>query len=224
MGLLSTPIKGTLEVTDKHIIVEADLGLLNHLLPEKTVRRARRPTPDKMKKPDSPVIRLTRSYSTLRSPPKKIFARLYKSEQRTPLRASTIPCWIARKTISARRQGGPMGGIPQLAIFLISTPETDLALEPHHCCGFHSVAFMATDGRKLMSKKAAEHHHKAAEHHEHAAKHHKEAAKHHEAGKHETAAHHAHLARGHHEHAKHHAAEAAKAHIEEHGKAIPAHA
>ena len=45
---------------------------------------------------------------------------------------------------------------------------------------------------------------------------------HHEAGKHETAAHHAHLARGHHEHAMHHGAEAAKAHIEEHGKAIPA--
>jgi hypothetical protein len=86
----------------------------------------------------------------------------------------------------------------------------------------HLVAFMPTIGRKIMSKKAAEHHHKAAEHHEHAAQHHKEAAKHHEAGKHETAAHHAHLARGHHEHAMHHAAEAAKAHIEDHGKAKPA--
>jgi hypothetical protein len=86
------------------------------------------------------------------------------------------------------------------------------------------LSFMATGGRELMSKKAAEHHHKAAEHHEHAARHHKEAAKHHEAGKHETAAHHAHLARGHHEHAMHHAGEAAKAHIEDHGKAIPAHA
>src|SRR5580704_15434212 len=85
-----------------------------------------------------------------------------------------------------------------------------------------SVAFTAIDGRKLMSKKAAEHHHKAAEHHEHAARHHKEAAKHHEAGKHETAAHHAQLANGHHQHARHHAAEAAKAHIEDHGKAMPA--
>jgi hypothetical protein len=56
------------------------------------------------------------------------------------------------------------------------------------------------------------------------ARHHKEAAKHHEAGKHETAAHHAHLARGHHEHAMHHAAAAAKAHIEDHGKAIAAQA
>ena len=45
-----------------------------------------------------------------------------------------------------------------------------------------------------------------------------------EAGKCETAAHHAHLARGDHEHAMHHAAEAAKAHIEVHGKAIPANA
>ena len=70
-----------------------------------------------------------------------------------------------------------------------------------------------------MSKQAAEDHRKAAEHHEYTARHHKEAAKHHEAGKHETAAHHAHLARGHHEHATHHAAEAAKAHIEDHGKA-----
>ena len=51
---------------------------------------------------------------------------------------------------------------------------------------------MATGGRKLMSKKAAEHH-------EDAARHHKEAA-------------------------KNHAGEAAKAHIEDHGKAIPAHA
>src|SRR5580658_4349013 len=87
-----------------------------------------------------------------------------------------------------------------------------------------AVGFAPTAGRKFMSKHAIEHHHKAAEHHEHAARHHKEAAKHHEAGKHETAGHHAHLARGHHEHAMHHAAEAAKAHIEDHGKAIPAHA
>jgi hypothetical protein len=32
------------------------------------------------------------------------------------------------------------------------------------------------------------------------------------------------LARGHNEHASHHAAEAAKAHVEDHGKAAPAHA
>jgi len=38
------------------------------------------------------------------------------------------------------------------------------------------------------------------------------------------AAHHMHLVRGHHEHAMHHAAEAAEAHIEDHGKAIPARA
>jgi hypothetical protein len=73
--------------------------------------------------------------------------------------------------------------------------------------------------RKFMSKQAAEHHLKAAEHHEHAARHHKEAAKHHEAGKYETAAHHAHLAHAHHEQAMHHAAEAAKAHLQDHGKA-----
>ena len=90
--------------------------------------------------------------------------------------------------------------------------------------GFQLVAFMTIDGRKLMSKQAAEHHHKAAEHHEHAARHHKEAAKHHEAGKHETAAHHAHLAHGHHYQAMHHAGEAAKAHIQDHGKATTAHA
>jgi hypothetical protein len=88
---------------------------------------------------------------------------------------------------------------------------------------FRSRSINLSEG-KFMSKKAIEHHHKAAEHHEHAARHHKEAAKHHEAGKHETAAHHAHLARGHHEHASHHAGEAAKAHIEDHGKAMPARA
>ena len=87
-----------------------------------------------------------------------------------------------------------------------------------------SVGSFQIDWRKLMSKKAAEHHHKAAEHHEHAARHHKEAAKHHEAGKFETAAHHAHLASGHQQHAMHYAAEAAKAHIEDHGKALSAQA
>jgi hypothetical protein len=115
------------------------------------------------------------------------------------------------------------GRIPQLAIF------SHLNTGNSRCLStvvgyFTRLLSWQPIGGLSMSKKAAEHHHKAAEHHEHAARHHKEAAKHHEAGKYETAAHHAHLARGHHEHAKHHAAEAAKAHIEEHGKAIPAHA
>jgi hypothetical protein len=38
MGFVSTPIKGTIEVTDNELIVDADLGLLNRLLPEKIVR------------------------------------------------------------------------------------------------------------------------------------------------------------------------------------------
>jgi len=38
LGLLSTPIKGTVEVTDQDVTVDADLGLLNRLVPEKTVR------------------------------------------------------------------------------------------------------------------------------------------------------------------------------------------
>jgi hypothetical protein len=84
------------------------------------------------------------------------------------------------------------------------------------------VVMQSVRGR-LMSKQAAEYHHKAAEHHEHAARHHEEAAKHHEAGKHETAAHHAQLAHGHQAHATHHAAEAAKSHIEHHEKAKQAH-
>ena len=69
-----------------------------------------------------------------------------------------------------------------------------------------------------MSKKAAEHHKQSAEHHTHAARHHTEAAKHHEGGQHEKAAHHAHTARGHALHARHHSDEAAKAHMEDHGK------
>ena len=114
-----------------------------------------------------------------------------------------------------------MGGIPHRAVFLISILEKDLALAAQLLLRISLDCFHGNRGRKLMSKKAAEHHLKAAEHHEHAARHHREAAKHHESGKHETAAHHAHLARGHHEHAMHHAAEAAKAHIEDHGTAIP---
>jgi hypothetical protein len=38
MGLMSTPIKGTLEVTDHDLTIDADLGLLNNLIPEKTAR------------------------------------------------------------------------------------------------------------------------------------------------------------------------------------------
>src|ERR1700731_2022566 len=38
LGLLSTPIKGTVEVTDQDVTVDADLGLLNRLVPEKTAR------------------------------------------------------------------------------------------------------------------------------------------------------------------------------------------
>lgn len=37
-GLLSTPIRGTVQVTDHDVTVDADLGLLNRLVPEKTVR------------------------------------------------------------------------------------------------------------------------------------------------------------------------------------------
>ncbi len=37
MGLLSTPIKGTVEVTEQDVIVDADLGLLNSILPERAV-------------------------------------------------------------------------------------------------------------------------------------------------------------------------------------------
>ncbi len=37
-GLLSTPIRGTVEVTDHDVTVDADLGMLNHLVPEKSVR------------------------------------------------------------------------------------------------------------------------------------------------------------------------------------------
>jgi hypothetical protein len=38
MGLISTPIKGTVEVTDHDLTVDADLGMLNRLVPESTVR------------------------------------------------------------------------------------------------------------------------------------------------------------------------------------------
>jgi hypothetical protein len=38
MGLFSTPIKGTVEVTDRDITIDADLGLLERLLPVSTAR------------------------------------------------------------------------------------------------------------------------------------------------------------------------------------------
>src|SRR5262249_24366611 len=69
-----------------------------------------------------------------------------------------------------------------------------------------------------MSKNATDHHNAAAEHHEMAAEHHRKAAEHHDDGNHEKAAHHAHVAQGHLHHATHHAAEAAKSHLEDHGK------
>ena len=38
LGLLSTPMKGTVEVTDHDLTVDIDLGLLNRLFPEQTAR------------------------------------------------------------------------------------------------------------------------------------------------------------------------------------------
>jgi hypothetical protein len=38
LSFISTPIKGTVEVTDHDLTVEVDLGTLNRLVPEKTVR------------------------------------------------------------------------------------------------------------------------------------------------------------------------------------------
>jgi hypothetical protein len=40
LGLLSTPIRGTVEVTDRDLIVDVDLGFLNRFVPEKTAREA----------------------------------------------------------------------------------------------------------------------------------------------------------------------------------------
>jgi hypothetical protein len=34
MGFFSTPIKGTVEVTDRDIIVDADLGMLERMIPQ----------------------------------------------------------------------------------------------------------------------------------------------------------------------------------------------
>jgi hypothetical protein len=38
MGLFSAPIKGTVEVTDKNITIDADLGMLERLIPAEKVR------------------------------------------------------------------------------------------------------------------------------------------------------------------------------------------
>jgi len=39
MGIISTPIKGTVEVTDRDVIVEADLGMLGRFVNEKTAQQ-----------------------------------------------------------------------------------------------------------------------------------------------------------------------------------------
>jgi hypothetical protein len=38
IGLLSNPIKGTIEVTDTDLTIDADLGMLNRLVPEEKAR------------------------------------------------------------------------------------------------------------------------------------------------------------------------------------------
>ena len=38
MGMLSTPIKGTVEVTDHDVTVDADLGMLNNFISEKSAQ------------------------------------------------------------------------------------------------------------------------------------------------------------------------------------------
>jgi hypothetical protein len=40
MGLLSTPIKGYVEVTDKDITIDADLGILERMIPAKKAQEA----------------------------------------------------------------------------------------------------------------------------------------------------------------------------------------
>jgi hypothetical protein len=38
MGVASTPIKGTIEVTDRNLTIDADLGLLERMIPGRKVR------------------------------------------------------------------------------------------------------------------------------------------------------------------------------------------
>src|SRR4051794_32074949 len=40
MGFVSTPIKGTIEVTEREIIIDADLGLLERLIPATKARES----------------------------------------------------------------------------------------------------------------------------------------------------------------------------------------
>jgi Putative polyhydroxyalkanoic acid system protein (PHA_gran_rgn) len=40
MGLISSPIAGTIEVTDSDLTIDADLGLLGRFIPTDTVREA----------------------------------------------------------------------------------------------------------------------------------------------------------------------------------------
>jgi hypothetical protein len=40
MGFMSRPIKGTVEVTERDIIIDADLGMFNRFVDEKTAQRA----------------------------------------------------------------------------------------------------------------------------------------------------------------------------------------
>ena len=40
MGLMSTPIKGTIEVTDKDLTIDVDLGLLERLIPTAKAQEA----------------------------------------------------------------------------------------------------------------------------------------------------------------------------------------
>lgn len=40
MGVLSTPIKGTIEVTEKDMTIDADLGLFERLIPATKVRES----------------------------------------------------------------------------------------------------------------------------------------------------------------------------------------
>jgi hypothetical protein len=40
LGIVSTPIKGFVEVTDKDLTIDADLGLLERLIPAKQTRTA----------------------------------------------------------------------------------------------------------------------------------------------------------------------------------------
>jgi hypothetical protein len=40
MGLLRNPIRGTVEVTDKDMTIDADLGILSKLLPQEQIQNA----------------------------------------------------------------------------------------------------------------------------------------------------------------------------------------